>query len=168
MPDELPPRAWRVALRPPAAHDSSVVDGWLGEALAAVAGATAGAGPTSLAGVQQSLHSDQQLWLITLDGEEPVGLIATTTLGRDLASIDALAIMSSRRNLGFGAEAIYALEEMHPATNFLAGVPVENGLAIYFWLRIGYAPLFPRPATSRLATNRLYLARGRTVAITTT
>jgi GNAT superfamily N-acetyltransferase len=53
----------------------------------------------------------------------------------------ALAVRRPLRNLGYGAEAVEELEQQEPAGAYLAAVPRTNGLAIYFWLRVGYRPL---------------------------
>jgi hypothetical protein len=55
--------------------------------------------------------------------------------------IRGLTIRRDRRNLGYGAEAVERLEASHPDQRFAAAIPRYNGLAIYFWLRVGYRPV---------------------------
>jgi hypothetical protein len=81
--------------------------------------------------------------------------------------IEGLAIAATERNLGYGAEAVYELENRYPGVRLLAGVPLTNGLAIYFWLRVGYRPLFPEtfplmPDGSRFfdESERIWMERG--------
>lgn len=80
--------------------------------------------------------------------QEAVGFIAARTdpadaTGDRILTIVALAIAPAHRNLGFGAEAVYAAEAQHKrAAGSRALVPIGNGLALYFWLRVGYRPLF--------------------------
>ncbi len=151
---------WRVNVRPATTADPAAVDPWLGEALCAVAGSASPAGEVSLDGLQEALAGGHELRLIALDSGVPVGLIISSRVDSRRRAIDMLAIAAGVRNLGYGAEAIYRLEAEEPATALLAGVPVENGLAIYFWLRLGYAPMFPRPAEAALASDRIWMARG--------
>jgi GNAT superfamily N-acetyltransferase len=82
-----------------------------------------------------------EAFALVLVGGEPAGYVGYA-LHAGLLTILALAIEPARRNLGFGAEAIYALEELNSAARALALVPLGNGLAVYFWLRVGYRPVF--------------------------
>jgi ribosomal protein S18 acetylase RimI-like enzyme len=151
---------WRVALRPASAADAAAVDPWLAEALRAVAGRSGSETSLTLDGLVRSLSAGQQLRLIALPSGAPVGLLVTSTAAPHLTAIESLAVAAGWRNAGLGAEAVYCLEEAEPSTRLLAGVPLENGLAIYFWLRIGYAPLFPKPAMPALGRDRIWMARG--------
>ncbi len=71
----------------------------------------------------------------------PIGLLSYTP-GAHRVTIHELATAPEHRDRGFGAEAVYALEAESGATEMRALVPVTNGLAVYFWLRIGYRPSF--------------------------
>jgi hypothetical protein len=62
-------------------------------------------------------------------------------LSRSAVVIDALAIRAGLRNLGYGAEAVYCLEATYPDAQVYAAIPRFNGLALYFWLRVGYRPV---------------------------
>lgn len=55
-----------------------------------------------------------------------------------------IAVSDKRRGYGYGSEAVRALEawgeKSHRVTSFLADVSANNGLGLYFWLRVGYRP----------------------------
>jgi hypothetical protein len=79
---------------------------------------------------------------LVLAESAPVGFIALRTNPNAL-TIAALAIAQPCRNLGLGADAVYAAEAIcAPGAAARALLPLGNGLALYFWLRIGYHPLF--------------------------
>jgi len=44
------------------------------------------------------------------------------------------------RGWGYGSEAVWLLEAEAQAERFRADVEAGNGLALYFWLRLGYRP----------------------------
>ena len=83
---------------------------------------------------------------------EPCGLLVLDVLDHDAPSprIDFLAIAAGERNVGLGAEAVYAVERRVTRRPLFIRIPRNNGWAIYFWMRIGYRPWYPRsidPAT---------------------
>jgi ribosomal protein S18 acetylase RimI-like enzyme len=78
--------------------------------------------------------------LFAVDGL-PVGLLSYTTEGGKL-SIFELATAPAYRDRGLGSEAVFTLEALSRAHESAAYFPITNGLAIYFWLRVGYRPLF--------------------------
>lgn len=51
-----------------------------------------------------------------------------------------IALAKQHRGWGYGSEAVRLLEEMSAAERFRADVDAGNGLALYFWLRLGYRP----------------------------
>jgi len=110
------------------------------------------------------LRDKQRLLLIIPAGGVPKGVILLTEADRQLLTIDALAMAAAARNLGFGAEAVYVLEQRYPGARLVVGIPLTNGLAVYFWLRIGYRPLFPRTTQSGLAPDRLWMAPAEAAA----
>jgi GNAT superfamily N-acetyltransferase len=61
------------------------------------------------------------------------------------ASVPFIAIAPARRFRGLGGEAGLALERHlrseHGVTSVYAPAPDGRGLAVYFWLRLGYRPL---------------------------
>jgi GNAT superfamily N-acetyltransferase len=62
-----------------------------------------------------------------------------------LAAVPLVAIDPAERFRGLGGEAALAVErrisERWGARRVLAAIPEGRGLAVYFWLRLGYAPL---------------------------
>ncbi len=59
------------------------------------------------------------------------------------ARVDFLAVRPNQRRLGIGGRTALALERrLHKSTQRLCTlVPSPIGLALYFWLRLGYRPL---------------------------
>ncbi len=59
------------------------------------------------------------------------------------ARIDLVAVARERRRLGIGSRAALALERRlaRSADRVYVRVPSQMGLALYFWLRLGYRPL---------------------------
>jgi GNAT superfamily N-acetyltransferase len=77
----------------------------------------------------------------------PVGLalVRLDTPAPGDATISFLAMQPERRFRGLGGEAGLAVErlarEKTGAQRVYAGVPEGRGLAVYFWLRLGFRPL---------------------------
>ena len=142
----------RVRLRPFESGDDCVLRTWLAEAVAAVDGARkAGSDtPTDLDGLRRWM---QARWrdaecaaIITARGL--AGFLIWQAARQAQAGptahsavIAALAVRQDTRNLGYGAEAVEALEESVGGGQILAAIPRTNGLAVYFWLRAGYRPV---------------------------
>jgi ribosomal protein S18 acetylase RimI-like enzyme len=152
MSDPVPVSAApRVRLRPITA-DGESVNPWLPEAVAAIQGR--GTAPDSTLSLDALLEAwDRTLPAgATFIGERSdgltVGLLRARTSDRERLVIDALTVRADRRNLGHGQEMVCALEETFGQMGGMvyAGVPRTNGLAIYFWLRTGYRPLYPPPS----------------------
>lgn len=84
--------------------------------------------------------------LIT-NGAAPVGagVVLFDVPAAGAASVPFLAIDPARRYRGLGGEAALALERhlrlRHGLSRVFAPVPDGRGLAVYFWLRLGYRPL---------------------------
>jgi hypothetical protein len=152
---------WRVSLRPANAEDAAAVDPWLNEAIAAVQGRSVEVPATSLTELSISLSVRERLHLIagtppSEDENVPIGLMVTVREAGKPVVIRALAIRDSKRNLGYGSEAVYELEAGFPKVGLAANVPVTNGLAVYFWLRAGFRPAFPGGFHRALADNRFF------------
>ena len=159
----------RLHLRPVVASDHERVLPWLPEAVAALQGRGAP--------VDRSLTLARLLaaWA----GESPagatfaaelvdgsvIGLLRITEAPDSALVFDALAVRADLRNLGYGQEMVITAEESFASrcTDAYAGVPRTNGLAIYFWLRAGYRPLYPTPAAvaTWLTPGRLWMGRSR-------
>ena len=65
---------------------------------------------------------------------------------RDSARVRLLAVRPDHRRLGVARRAALALEERlrESASRCYVLVPARLGLALYFWLRLGYRPLTQR------------------------
>jgi len=75
----------------------------------------------------------------------PAGLLVfeTATPESDAAVVRFLAVDPARRRLGIGGRAALALERRLGRTTrrLYVAIPSRSGLALYFWLRLGYRPL---------------------------
>lgn len=117
----------RVALRPFGGDDRASVEPWHGDA------AGAGPGGGRLA--------------VTLPGDDaPIGLV-DFRIGHPeegWLAIDFVGVAPQLRGHGYGSEAVRLLEEemlrRALARHFEARVKLDDGLCIYFWLRLGYRP----------------------------
>lgn len=125
---------------------------WLGGALAP---------DWDVAQLQAALEDGNGLLISGATGE-PVGL-AVVFMDRPFpasATVAFLAIEPARRFRGLGSEASLAIERHLRSTKeiqrFYAPVPDGRGLAVYFWLRLGYRPLLQTQAPGPL----LGLSRG--------
>ena len=69
----------------------------------------------------------------------------------DWLTIEDIELEKGYRGWGYGSEAVRLLEEMAVerglGARFRADVDVKNGLALYFWLRLGYRPATNAPDT---------------------
>ena len=119
--------------------DSAVIDSlpWLDAALA----------PDWMLGdLRQALQYHPGVLISEPDGN-PVGLavVHLNTPEPGAVSIPFLAIDPARRFRGLGGEAGLAIERQLRTrlgtTRFYAPIPDGRGLAVYFWLRLGYRPL---------------------------
>ena len=86
-------------------------------------------------------------WLVSDAEGDAIGLalVRPETPAPGDATISFLAVQPERRYRGLGGETGLALErlvrERLGAWRVYAGVPEGRGLAVYFWLRLGYRPL---------------------------
>jgi ribosomal protein S18 acetylase RimI-like enzyme len=67
----------------------------------------------------------------------------TGTPSAGAATIDLVAVAHQQRRLGLGGRAALALERRlaREADRIYVRVPSRIGIALYFWLRLGYRPL---------------------------
>jgi len=73
---------------------------------------------------------------------EEAGVVRFTVRDAEVI-IEWMELAPERRGWGHGSEAVRLLEEQmagEGVKRVRALVPVENGLALYFWLRLGYLP----------------------------
>jgi GNAT superfamily N-acetyltransferase len=94
--------------------------------------------------------TDARLLLIAkVDDPAPIGLLQYRFGFPDKGwlAIDFVALASGRRGWGYGSEAVRLVEDWaigsRKSNRFLAKVDARNGLALYFWLRLGYRPARP-------------------------
>ena len=124
-------------------QEAAVHTDWLEEAAQAVAGREA---PCRL---QARLDDGDRAWWIradTSEGDVTVGVLS----GRMVESESGLALVwtwlaidARWRAYGFGGAAVPLYEQVGRelgAETALAPLPPDNGVALYFWLRLGYSP----------------------------
>jgi len=132
----------RVTLRPVKRADFPKIEPWYESSLA-------------LAHAERSLEtryadaaasSFKLLAICSKDDAEPVGLLDYRVHQPAVGWLTMvyIAVSDKRRGYGYGSEAVRALEawgkKSHRITSFLADISVNNGLGLYFWLRVGYRP----------------------------
>jgi GNAT superfamily N-acetyltransferase len=80
---------------------------------------------------------------------------------RDAALVRFLAVDPAHRRLGLGGRAALALERRlrRAAPYVYVLVPGHAGLALYFWLRLGYQPLIEAEWPASTEGHALWLAR---------
>jgi len=128
----------RIELVPPSPELIAAIAPWFAAALADISGASpAGAPPPP---TEWFAATNEQRRVIIVDGAA-TGMLAYRCED-DLLLLTALAVAAPARNRGIGAEAVRMLEERTAAPRARAIFPLENGFAFYFWLRVGYRPLF--------------------------
>jgi GNAT superfamily N-acetyltransferase len=133
--------AARISLRLATTDDLPQIEPWYAEAAA-----LACADLTLDERLDATEASKRELRIIaTADDPAPVGLLQYRPgfPGKGWLAIDFLALAAGRRGWGYGSEAARLVEESAGATRFLAEVDARNGLALYFWLRLGYRPARP-------------------------
>ena len=121
--------------------------GWLAEAAQAIAGRAA---PCRL---EDRLAAGDVGWWIEGDGERVgalCGQLAPMTAETDDVALvwTWLAIAARWRAYGFGGAAVPLLEAAAAglgASTALVPLPADNGVAFYFWLRLGYTPIRTAP-----------------------
>jgi ribosomal protein S18 acetylase RimI-like enzyme len=77
------------------------------------------------------------------------------------AHIELLAVAADKRRLGIGGRAALALEKRlaRSARQIYVAVPSTTGLALYFWLRLGYRPLTQREWPVALVGSATWMER---------
>ena len=116
---------------------------WLEEAARAVAGRGE---PCPLA--DRIADGDQAWWIRaeTPRGREAVGAVAgrmAEIAGARCLVWSWLAVAGEWRGYGYGGAAVPLLERAaarRNAVEAVAPLPPDNGIALYFWLRLGYVP----------------------------
>ncbi len=147
--------------------DGDVVDAdWLDEAAQAIAGRAA---PCVL---QDRLDDGDLGWWIVGDGDVVGALCGKLVELTDSQASRALiwtwlAVNAPWRAYGYGGASVPLLEQAAQsvgATVALAPLPADNGVALYFWLRLGYTPLrsvlvHPADQPTGVARGALWMQR---------
>lgn len=140
-----------VSLRPLAAHDVAWLDAWLPSVAAGVADAA-------------SLRARGRHALVIERDGFSVGIVVYSMLRprRGAAIIELIAMPPEHARHGSGMAAAVALE----ATLRDAGVrtvyapaPERHGIAMYFWIRLGYRPLLRGDWPCAAGSGLAWLAR---------
>jgi hypothetical protein len=133
--------AARITLRPATKGDLPQIEPWYAEA-AALAHTDATLKERFTA---NNASKRELLLIVKADDPAPIGLLQYRPgfPNEGWLAIDFLALAAGRRGWGYGSEAVHLLEEQHIASRFLAETDARNGLALYFWLRLGYRPARP-------------------------
>ena len=149
------------------AFESEVVEAdWFEEAAQAIAGRAA---PCRL---QHRLDDGDRGWWILGDGEIVGALCGRLTelsvpAGSRALIWTWLAVDARWRAYGYGGASVPLLEQAAQsvgASTALAPLPPDNGVALYFWLRLGYTPLRSAPVDradwpSGVASDALWMQR---------
>jgi GNAT superfamily N-acetyltransferase len=95
------------------------------------------------------------------DAGEAFVAYALDTPRRGAARIDLLAVAPDKRRLGIAGRAAIALEKRLARTTkqIYVAVPSTIGLALYFWLRLGYRPLIQRDWPAPIEANSTWMVR---------
>ncbi len=129
---------------------------WLPD-VAAEAGWADWADPDALS---RSIHNSQ-----VLTDESSTAFLAfeLTSPVPNAARVDFLGVSPEQRRLGIGGRTALALELRlrGKAKSIYTLVPASIGLALYFWLRLGYKPLTQGdwPATPQSAAPSVWMKR---------
>jgi len=133
-------RTVKVRLRPVLGSDSRWLDGWL-PPVAEAAGYPAG----TIRGERADAAAARKVWIIEAGGED-AGVVACRihTPERESALIEIVATRpeSARRGAGLAAAVALEAELRRIGTRQVyAPAPAPHGIALYFWIRLGYRPL---------------------------
>lgn len=135
---------WRVALSPLSACDHSAEIAWLAEAWAAIDGQKPKPiSPSTIGGLIEAVTLrwyGADIERIDVAPRGFAGFVIWEEWPSEIV-IRGLAVRRDRRNLGYGAEAVERLAASRPAHVITAAIPRFNGLAVYFWLRVGFRPV---------------------------
>ncbi len=95
------------------------------------------------------------------DAGEAFLAYAPQTPTADAARIELLAVAVGQRRLGIGGRAAIALEKRLARTTrqIYVTVPATIGIALYFWLRLGYRPLMQHEWPTPLHDTSTWMVR---------
>ena len=132
-------------LRPLRESHAEAIGRWYAKAVV-LAGA-----PVPLSYLLNSTGRRRTLALTDGTRQEPVGLMAVAVddPGPGWATVVLLAIATQeQRDLAGQAVALFEKAVRSEARHIRAAVPADVGLALYFWLRLGYRPATPDRLTA--------------------
>ena len=95
------------------------------------------------------------LHVLTNDDRSAFIAFQTAAPEADAAQVDFLAVVPGQRRLGIGASMALGVERRlkSKAERLYALVPASIGLALYFWLRLGYRPLARKDSPPMPSSN---------------
>lgn len=125
------------ALRPVTPNDAQWLDAWLPDAARSV-----GYGAKTAADLGERATES---FVIVRDGDE-VGLVVASHVAErpGVAIIELVATTREHARLGSGMRAAAMMEDLLHAGGaraIYAPAPEQNGISVYFWIRLGYRPL---------------------------
>ncbi len=129
----------RVTLGKAALRDLPLIELWYEETARAVERGEIPTGGPDLRG----RFDGGGLWVVRREGEAaPIGALDAEEgwPAEGWVTIEWLGLAADDRGRGYGSEAIRRFESRHKRARFLAQIDPGNGLALYFWLRLGYRP----------------------------
>lgn len=93
--------------------------------------------------------------VLTNDDTSAFIAFQTAAPERDAAQVDFLAVAPEQRRLGIGGSMVLGVERRlkRKAQRLYALVPASIGLALYFWLRLGYRPLAKKKSPAMAKSN---------------
>ena len=132
-------------LRPLRAADIDTLSHWLQRAAA-----EANCERWSSKAALREATGQGHILVVSEDGPRALLEYETESPARGAAQVRFLAVEPERRRLGIGGRAALALERrLGPSVSRLyVLVPERLGLALYFWLRLGYRPLTQRESSA--------------------
>jgi GNAT superfamily N-acetyltransferase len=129
----------RITLRRAKKRDLPLIEPWYEEAARTADGGSIPEGDPDLGG----RFDANGLWVITKPRDPlPIGVLDEVPdwPAKGWATIEFIALAAGQRGWGYGSEAVREFEEKHRRSSHLAQIDPRNGLALYFWLRLGYRP----------------------------
>lgn len=109
-------------------------------------------------------HQAEALLVKRAGLSEPVGLVISAAGDPEPGWLTTrlIVIDPSQRSQGLGGDAVLALEagarQRGVAERFRGPAPFDNGLAVYFWLRLGYRPTYV--GVDQCGQSVLWMVRG--------
>lgn len=76
-----------------------------------------------------------------------------------LATVEALEVAEGERGWGYGSEAVRQLEGLlgeRGVEGFAVAVDCQDGLGLFFWLRLGYRPILGHSPDGRFWMARMF------------